>query len=139
MVSVRHVLLPVGILLLATVSHSRPDTEKVTSSPTSLFAQSAAKSLLHEIPDTNVSFLLFDAHTGQLLASRWDDPSLPIPLGSLAKPFTALAYGERHEFPYPTHTCRRSKTGCWRPGGREGDGRIRSKLPGHFASLLCER
>ena len=117
MVSVRHILIPVVVLLLAAVSHSQPDAEQVTSIRTSLFAQSAAEALTHEIPDTNVSFLLLDARTGQLLASRWDDPSLPIPLGSLAKPFTALAYGERHEFRYPTHTCRGSKTGCWRPGG----------------------
>ncbi len=44
-------------------------------------------------------------------------PEVPIPLGSLAKPFTALAYGEQHDFHYPTHTCRGSSTGCWRPAG----------------------
>jgi len=117
MVSIRHILMPVLILLLPAVGRSRPDAEQITANRTSLFAQSAAEALTREVPDTNVSFLLLDAHTGQPLASRWDDPSLPIPLGSLAKPFTALAYGEHHEFRYPRHTCRGSHTGCWRPGG----------------------
>ena len=104
-------------LLLPAVVCSQPDAKQVSAVRTSLFAQSAAEALTHEVPDTNVSFLLLDAHTGQVLASRWQEPNLPIPLGSLAKPFTALAYGERHEFQYPTHTCHGSKTGCWRPGG----------------------
>ena len=117
MVSVRHILIPMLILLLPTVSHSRPEAEQATSVRTSLFAQSAAEALTHEAPDANVSFLMLDAHTEQLLASRWEDPHLPISLGSLAKPFTALAYGEQHEFQFPTHNCRGSKTGCWRPGG----------------------
>jgi cell division protein FtsI/penicillin-binding protein 2 len=105
------------ILLLPAILRSRPDTEQVTSVRTSLFAQSIAEALNHDVSDPNVSFLLLDAHTGQLLASRWENPNLPIPLGSLAKPFAALAYGEQHGFRYPTHTCRGSKTGCWRPGG----------------------
>jgi cell division protein FtsI/penicillin-binding protein 2 len=33
------------------------------------------------------------------------------------KPFTALAYGERHEFKYPAHICRGTITGCWLPRG----------------------
>jgi cell division protein FtsI/penicillin-binding protein 2 len=33
------------------------------------------------------------------------------------KPFTALAYGEHHEFRYPTHTCQGTATGCWLPRG----------------------
>jgi cell division protein FtsI/penicillin-binding protein 2 len=105
------------ILLLPAVVLSRPEAEQVSAVRTSLFAQSAAEALTHEVPDTNVSFLLLDAQTGQVLASRWDDANRPIPLGSLAKPFTALAYGERHEFHFPTHTCLGSQTGCWRPRG----------------------
>lgn len=105
------------ILLLPAVVRCRPDEKQAAAVGTSLFAQSAAETLAHDVPDTNVSFLLLDAHTGELIASRWENPNLPIPLGSLAKPFTALAYSERHEFRYPTHICRGSKTGCWRPGG----------------------
>jgi cell division protein FtsI/penicillin-binding protein 2 len=117
MVSVRHILVVVLILLTPLVSRSRPDAEQVTAARTSLFAQSAGQALNRDFPDANISFLLLDAHSGQLLASRWEQANVPIPLGSLTKPFTALAYGEQHNFHYPSHTCRGSETGCWRPGG----------------------
>ena len=105
------------VLFLPPTLCGRPGAEQTTAVRTSLFAQATAEALNQDATDSNVSFLVFDAHTGQMLASRWEDANLPIPLGSLAKPFAALAYGERHEFRYPTHTCRGSKTGCWRPAG----------------------
>ena len=52
-----------------------------------------------------------------MLASRWDDAGTPIPMGSLVKPFTALAYGEEHQFRYPTHVCLGGAGGCWLPRG----------------------
>lgn len=94
----------------------------------SLFRQSAARKLEREFAlcgesaepssekcrqASDISFLLLDAHTGAVLASRWPNPELPIPLGSLVKPITALAYGESHQFRYPTHICRGTKSGCW--------------------------
>lgn len=100
--------------------------------PSSLYAQSAARKLEIEFGRcveptepasdecrqlSKLSFLLLDAHTGALLTSRWPSPDAPIPLGSLVKPITALAYGESHQFRYPTHICRGTKSGCWRPGG----------------------
>ena len=108
------------VLLMPVVSRSGPDSEQVTASRTSLFAQFAGQALNRDFPDANISFLLLDAHTGQLLASRWEQANVPIPLGSLAKPFVALAYGEQHDFHYPSYTCRGSQTGCWRPGGHGG-------------------
>jgi hypothetical protein len=63
------------------------------------------------------SYLLLDAHTGTVLASNWPHPEVPMPLGSLVKPFTALAYGEEHQFRFPVHFCRGTASGCWRPGG----------------------
>jgi cell division protein FtsI/penicillin-binding protein 2 len=83
----------------------------------SLFAQSANRTLNRDFPSADISFLLLDAQTGVVLASRWDHPETPIPLGSLVKPFLALAYGELHDFKYPTHVCRGTATGCWRPRG----------------------
>jgi len=100
--------------------------------PSSLFVQSAAGKLEREFAAcvesaaptaekcrqlSDVSFLLLDAHSGALLASRWPNPEVPIPLGSLVKPITALAYGESHQFRYPTHICRGAKSGCWLPRG----------------------
>src|SRR5690348_12352930 len=83
----------------------------------SLFVQSAATRLDAEISRADVSFLLIDTQTGDLLTLRWDNPRRPIPVGSLVKPFIALAYGEQHAFRYPTHVCRGTATGCWLPRG----------------------
>jgi hypothetical protein len=117
MVSIKPILITVLILLTSLPSRSRPDTERAAGPHASLFAQSAAQALEHDFPDPGISFLLLDARTGEVLASRWDQPNIPIPLGSLAKPFAALAYGEHHNFQYPSFTCRGSKGGCWRPRG----------------------
>ena len=127
MVSVKHISVVVLILLTPVMSRGRPDAEQVITPRASLFAQSAAQALNLDFPDISVSFLLLDARTGQLLASRWDHATVPIPLGSLAKPFAALAYGEQHEFRYPSHTCRGSQSGCWRPGGH-GDVNLTSAI-----------
>jgi len=86
-------------------------------SRTSLFTQSAAQILDREFSRLEISFLLLDARTGVMLASRWEEPEKPIPLGSLIKPFTALAYAEAHEFHYPDHVCRGQQSGCWLPRG----------------------
>jgi cell division protein FtsI/penicillin-binding protein 2 len=66
-----------------------------------------------EFPDKNVSYLLLDANSGALLASRWENDDRPIPLGSLVKPFTALAYAGAHDFRYPSYECRGQASGCW--------------------------
>lgn len=129
-------------LITGLLAFSSSDAEKLASdhqSPpgTSLFAQSAGRILSREVgncggpvPRTaaataaedcpqndRISFLLLDAQTGAVLASRWENSEAPIPLGSLVKPFTALAYGERHGFTYPAHVCRGSSSGCWLPRG----------------------
>jgi cell division protein FtsI/penicillin-binding protein 2 len=78
-----------------------------------LFAQSAISILDREFRDPGVSYLLFDAQTQVLLSSRWEDSERPIPLGSLVKPFTALAYAQAHDFAYPKHFCKGEASGCW--------------------------
>jgi cell division protein FtsI/penicillin-binding protein 2 len=91
--------------------------DRIKSEESSLFAQSAAETLNRDFPSRDISFLLLDATTGRLLTSRWERLDSPMPLGSLVKPFTALAYGEQHDFQYPAHTCRGTATGCWLPRG----------------------
>lgn len=113
MVAIRHI--PFLLALLAAPAGCPP--ESTASAPGILFAQAASEALTREFPDPNISYLLFDAGTGRLIASRWERPDIPIPLGSLLKPFAALAYGERHNFRYPSHHCRGTATGCWRPAG----------------------
>jgi Penicillin binding protein transpeptidase domain len=86
----------------------------------SLFSQSAVLVFKREFSSSDISYLLFDARTGALLSSRWEDPDKPIALGSLVKPFTALAYAETHQYQFPAHVCRGEATGCWqaRPHGK---------------------
>jgi hypothetical protein len=121
MVGIKHLVLPLALSLLAlSPAGGRagpPISDRADNPEASLFAQSAAEALNGGFPSRNISFLLLDAHTGRVLASRWDRPDTPIPMGSLVKPFSALAYGERHEFRYPGHTCRGTATGCWLPRG----------------------
>jgi cell division protein FtsI/penicillin-binding protein 2 len=88
-----------------------------TSARNSLFPQSAAQILQRDFTDKNISFLLLDIQSGALLASHWRDADQPIPLGSLVKPFVALAYGEEHAYRYPVHTCHGAAGGCWLPRG----------------------
>ncbi len=80
----------------------------------SLPEQSIGILIERAISDPDVSYLVLDTRTGQVIASRWIDPQRPIPMGSLVKPFTALAYGETHNFAFPEYTCRGR---CWLPGG----------------------
>jgi hypothetical protein len=121
MVGVRHIALPLTLSLLAlspSGGRAGPPVPGSADNPdASLFAQSAAEALNRGFPTRDISFLLLDAHSGRVLASRWDHPDRPIPMGSLVKPFAALAYGEQHDFQYPNHTCRGTSTGCWLPSG----------------------
>jgi len=125
MVAIRPIALLLALVLLSLSTSSssagapatRPGEHLSNSPDTSLFAQSAAEALNRDFSSRDISFLLLDASTGNVLASRWDHPDTPISMGSLFKPFTALAYGEQHEFQYPVHTCRGAATGCWLPRG----------------------
>ena len=121
MVSVNKIarLLMFGVVTLAPAAGPPFPAAFAENAParSSLFAQSAAQILGREFTDREVAFLLLDVRTGALLASRWDDAGKPIPMGSLVKPFIALAYGEEHQFRYPRHVCRGGAAGCWLPRG----------------------
>jgi cell division protein FtsI/penicillin-binding protein 2 len=58
-----------------------------------LFDQSVARVLEQNFPAAQ--FVLIDIESGSLLARRWTDPDLPLAMGSLVKPFTALASSDR--------------------------------------------
>lgn len=106
----------IGVLAL-TPPRISPAAAENTCARNLLFAQSAAQILEREFAGREVSFLLLDARTGTVLASRWDGADRHIPLGSLVKPFIALAYGEGHQFHYPAHVCKGGASGCWLPRG----------------------
>ncbi len=106
-------------------------TENADNAATSLYSQSAGQIIRKTLAACvsspkrealcsereNLSYLLLDTNTGAVLAADWANSESPIPLGSLVKPFTALAYGEKHEFRYPAHNCRGTSSGCWLPRG----------------------
>jgi cell division protein FtsI/penicillin-binding protein 2 len=86
------------------------------SESSSLFAQAAAAMLRRDFADPRISYLLLDARDGRVLASRWDHAEDPISVGSLVKPFTAVAYARSHDFRFPEHECTGGRT-CWLPRG----------------------
>lgn len=83
----------------------------------SLPNQSAALALDHAFPDPRVSYLVTECEAGREICSRWARVLEPAPLGSLVKPFTALAYGEAHGFRFPDFTCLGEAGHCWLPQG----------------------
>jgi cell division protein FtsI/penicillin-binding protein 2 len=97
-----------------------PTQSPSATPPRTLFSQSAIQVLEREFSGNSVSYLLLDANSGVLLASHWENSDKPIPLGSLVKPFTALAYAGAHDFRYPIYECRGQASGCWqvRPHGK---------------------
>jgi len=90
-------------------------SEPTSSATRSLFAQSAVEILQRNYARSETSYLLLDARSGAVLASHWKNYDQPIPLGSLVKPFTALAYAGGHDFRYPTYECKGKASGCWQP------------------------
>ena len=78
--------------------------------PPDLHAQAAAVALDKKFPSTDLSFLVLDEQ-GQVIAQRWDDPQREVPIGSLTKPFLAVAYGRTHDS-FPRYRCVGNQT-CW--------------------------
>jgi cell division protein FtsI/penicillin-binding protein 2 len=83
---------------------------------TTLFAQGANALLQDKFSRPELSWILLD-RTGNLLAQRWDAPNLPIPPGSLVKPFVAIAYAEQHGSRFPHVRCLGTPSMCWLPRG----------------------
>jgi cell division protein FtsI/penicillin-binding protein 2 len=105
-----------GLLLLVLISCSCDCSWPQTATPnppSMLFGQAAAGALDREFGDGRVSYLLLDSRSGKLLTSHWENVNEPIPLGSLVKPFTALAYAAGHQYRYPAHECDGKAGGCW--------------------------
>jgi hypothetical protein len=79
----------------------------------SLYDQSVARLLAERYRSSDLSYILIDANTHRLIASHWEQIAEPVPVGSLVKPFLALAYGQKHNFRYPDYFCRGAADGCW--------------------------
>ncbi|HLN03886.1 MAG TPA: penicillin-binding transpeptidase domain-containing protein [Bryobacteraceae bacterium] len=81
-----------------------------------------AQNRLHTVAaptDAGVSYLLLDATRATVIAMEWPEAAIAVPVGSLVKPFTAIAYGQRHRMRFPVHEC--TGEDCWL---KTGHGRI---------------
>ncbi len=69
------------------------------------------------IDPSKVSYVIVNTETSEIVDARWEHLDDPLPVGSLVKPFTALAYAESHFFRYPELRCRGAEDECWLPKG----------------------
>jgi len=69
-------------------------------------------------PQQDLNYLVLDARTREVLDLRWPESDTPIPVGSLVKPFTALAFAG----PFPQFDCKGAASACWLA---KGHGRLR--------------
>ncbi len=107
------------LVLLGGLCARDPQPSISATPPPTLFSQSAVRVLERDFSTDDTSYLLLDANSGGLLVSRWENYDHSIALGSLVKPFTALAYAGAHDFQYPVYACGGQASGCWqaRPHG----------------------
>ena len=75
-----------------------------------LHAQAAAAILARDFTSPDLSYLLLD-EDGRIIAQRWEHAERDVPVGSLVKPFLAVAYGQTHQ-KFPRFRCVGKKT-CW--------------------------
>jgi cell division protein FtsI/penicillin-binding protein 2 len=66
--------------------------------------------------DGEISCVLSEAGGREVIYSDWPDFDRPAPLGSLVKPFAALAYAESHGGRFPHMECT-PQSACWLPSG----------------------
>jgi cell division protein FtsI/penicillin-binding protein 2 len=107
----------------------------------SLPEQSIALLLDRSFPEQRLSYLLLEAPTGRLICSRWNHADQAVPVGSLVKPFTALAYGRTHGFAFPEFTCKGAQDRCWLPPGHGRTGlaeAIAHSCNAYFLALAAE-
>lgn len=103
-------------LLITITASSQPATP---ATPTSLHSQTINASLTQRWPastNPHLSWLVLDIATGQTLSQQALDPDTPIPVGSLTKPFLALAYARTHTT-FPHLPCKGTADRCWLPQG----------------------
>jgi cell division protein FtsI/penicillin-binding protein 2 len=93
------------------------------------------------VPSPAVSYLLWDLNSDKILASRWDHFEEPIAIGSLIKPFTAVAYLQSTREPFPRYICYGTQSSCWLPHGHGKLGietAIEESCNAYFLSLAHE-
>jgi cell division protein FtsI/penicillin-binding protein 2 len=96
-------MLWIQLLLVASISGGTNDIERAANS--------------------QANYIAVDVRTRAVIGQHWSDSNgsdatAPIPLGSLVKPFTALAYSG----PFPEFVCKGAASRCWLA---QGHGRVR--------------
>ena len=100
----------VAILLAMSVLHSG------TLAASSLLGPAVDSYLSGKASNTEISCVLSTTGGREVIYSRWADFNRPVPVGSLVKPFTALAYAASHGGRFPRIECK-PESGCWLPSG----------------------
>ncbi len=80
-----------------------------------LYAQSIQTALAGRT--AGVEVIVLDLRTHETLANTFAHPATPIPVGSLLKPFLALAYAHVHKEPLTAVVCHGHPDRCWKDGG----------------------
>jgi hypothetical protein len=70
------------------------------------------------LASADINYIVVDVRTRQVVKQDWPDADRPIPVGSLVKPFTALASSG----PFPEFVCHGAVDRCWLA---KGHGRLR--------------
>jgi cell division protein FtsI/penicillin-binding protein 2 len=107
----RRLIAAFALLLAVIIAPSLTPAQQET-----LFAQGANAVLQGRFRRPELSWILLD-RTGSVLAQRWDASNVPIPPGSLLKPFVAIAYAEQHGDRFPRVPCMGAPSLCWLPRG----------------------
>ncbi len=94
------------ILVLSVVERAAP----ACAAAQDLHTQAASALLARDFNDPDLSYMLLDEN-GQIIAQRWEHPERDVPVGSLVKPFLAVAYRQTHPA-FPAFRCTGKKT-CW--------------------------
>jgi cell division protein FtsI/penicillin-binding protein 2 len=65
-----------------------------------------------------VDYIAIDVNTRVVIAEHWANPAIAIPVGSLVKPFLAMAYDRS----FPEFVCKGKASRCWLPKGHGHEG-----------------
>ncbi len=97
------------------------------------FLIATARGAAANLGSNPADYIVVDVRTRAVIVQQWPDADTPIPLGSLVKPFTALAYhlkgglvkggpvkgapGTDQPGSFPEFVCKGAASGCWLPHG----------------------
>src|SRR5260370_41335410 len=105
------------VLLNCSLAHGQIAAAASVTTPTSLRGQSTQSALTQRWPratNPRLSWLVLDLTNGLIVAHQGSDPDLPISVGSLNKPFIALAYARTHN-PFTHLSSHRTPVRCQPP------------------------